>query len=73
MLALTIKHLRFSRCTQDIMWNVNTFTQCLQTSSQSSASTEITNLSVGCADFQIKDVDYRFIIIINDETVSVLQ
>ena len=49
--------MRVSRCTQDIMLNVNTFTQCLQTSSQSSASTEITNLSVGCADFQIKDVD----------------
>ena len=54
MLALTIKYLRFSRCTQDIMLNVDTFTQCLhlQTSSQLSANTEITNLSVGCADFQ---------------------
>ena len=53
MRALAIKHLRFSRCAQGIMWNVNAFTQCLQTSSQLSASTEITNLSVGCADFQI--------------------
>ena len=44
--------MRFSRCAQGILWNVNAFTQSLQTSGQLSASTEITNISVGCADFQ---------------------